>query len=149
MIQNPHGKPPGAANGVTHLIIKSRPESVKNARDFVGLWFDAQGFDETAAGIAVIVASELVTNAHLHGTGENDDITVRLYRSDAGPMIEVWDGGDDEPKMRHGGIDLESTSGRGLAMIDRIACMWGYDFRVSGGKTVWALLCENYKEPAA
>ncbi len=89
----------------------------------------------TGADIAVLVLSELVTNAVLHGA-EPIDAFVR-YHDDA-LRIEVFDGGRDSselgPVEPRGG---RQAGGRGLQIVDSLSRSWGIT-KHDDGKTVWA-----------
>jgi len=82
-------------------------------------------------GRAVLLASELTTNAVLHARTE-----LRLaYRALPGGLrVEV---GDSSPAMpiakRYG---LEAATGRGLTLLGSLAQRWGIDI-VPDGKVVW------------
>jgi anti-sigma regulatory factor (Ser/Thr protein kinase) len=84
---------------------------------------------------AVLLVDELVANALVHA-GTPVDVTVE---QGAGYVrIEVADGTTEIPHQRDVGSD--ATSGRGLALVDRIASGgWGVD-PTAAGKTVWFAL---------
>jgi hypothetical protein len=81
---------------------------------------------------AVLVADELATNAHRHGSAPR---TGRLYLVNGGHglLIEVDDSGQAQPRM------AESAGRRGLPLVDRLASRWGVR-RHPRHKTVWAEL---------
>lgn len=81
---------------------------------------------------AVLVADELVSNAHRHGEAPR---TCRLGLLDQGRRlrIEVDDASPAQPRMR----TPDSTGGRGLVLVDRLATAWGVQ-RHAHHKTVWA-----------
>lgn len=84
---------------------------------------------------AVLLVSELVTNAVRHG---GPPIVVEL--ACAGPRglgVRVSDGSPQLPALRHG--DLSEESGRGLALVDLVSDGWGIEPGTSG-KTVWFVL---------
>ncbi len=87
------------------------------------------------ASVALLVLSELVTNAVLHGT---DPIDVLVSSEGDLMRIEVSDGGsgpgDFGPGANRGPDDL---GGRGLQIVDSLARRWGI-VRRDDGKTVWA-----------
>lgn len=83
---------------------------------------------------AVLLVSELATNALIHGrTG----FTVRLHRDGSQLRISVRDGDVIHPRSSSRG-EL-ATSGRGLGLIAAISRNWG-SVPIRGGKTVWAVL---------
>ncbi|MFC9970188.1 ATP-binding protein [Spirillospora sp. NPDC127200] len=138
MITKTAHKSPEPEKLLATLMIESRPESIKKARDFVGRWFDGQGMSPSVAYIAKTAVTELVTNAHRHGTEPGEQITVRLYLSDAGPVIEVLDPSAKLPTVHP--LNLTSEDGRGLAMLSLLVETWGFNAVAGGGKAVWALL---------
>jgi hypothetical protein len=80
---------------------------------------------ERAASDALTVATELATNAYVHGTGA---ITLRIERLSDRLRIEVFDEG--RPRL----IDVDSRSGtsggrRGLHMVDEVSLAWGANQR--------------------
>ncbi len=82
---------------------------------------------------AVLVVTELVTNALLHG---GPPVRLRLRQVDDGVRLEVADGGADAPvTARRSSVAM---TGRGLALVDALSRSWGVDDREAGGKTVWA-----------
>ena len=83
---------------------------------------------------AMLVVSELVTNALLHGGG-SCELAVRMIGSVL--RIEVADDAARSPDLL--AADKDSESGRGLLIISSLAEAWGVDAR-SKGKVVWAEL---------
>ena len=82
---------------------------------------------------AVLVVSELVTNAVAHGSG---DVSVTLARFSERLRIEVHDQGDGQ--VTSDPAPLEATGGRGVYIVSQVADRWGVDCPAGGGKTVWA-----------
>ncbi|GAA1524596.1 hypothetical protein GCM10009678_02320 [Actinomadura kijaniata] len=130
--------PPAAFTDPSTLMIISAPESIKTARDFARGWLDAKGYECEAVGVALLVINELVTNAYRHGSAPGGVISVRLYLSADGPVVEVRDGSDAEPRALP--LTLERFSGRGLAIVSELTKAWGVRHLASGGKTVYAVL---------
>jgi anti-sigma regulatory factor (Ser/Thr protein kinase) len=94
---------------------------------------------------AILVASELVTNAVVHSGGSPaDTIQVRtvLIRGDV--SISVHDPGlsDDTPHLRD--ADVWQASGRGLRIVNQLARHWG--FERDRGYRVWAELATGRGE---
>ncbi len=79
----------------------------------------------------VLVVSELVTNAILHGGAAEQ---LRLRRTDRRVVIEVFDHGRRMPHPR--AADFKAESGRGLHLVARLADRWGAR-PVGAGKAVW------------
>ncbi|MFJ4541740.1 ATP-binding protein [Streptomyces tibetensis] len=97
--------------------------------------------DETADAIR-LVASELITNAVVHGEGP---VTVTLYHRPGRLVIDVVDGNPAAPQTSCARAD--QVSGRGLALVEHLAsrCAWepaGY------GKRVWAEIALPTVAPA-
>lgn len=83
---------------------------------------------------ALLVLSELVANAVLHGRGP---IVVALERLTGGVRIEVCDEGDGAVSVVRGPLDR--VSGRGLMIVDHVTDRWGVD-PAGDGLSVWAEL---------
>lgn len=97
--------------------------------------------DETADGIR-LVASELITNAVVHGEGP---ITVALFHRPGRLVIEVLDASPVTPQPNCAGADDES--GRGLLLVDALAARTGWASS-DRGKRVWADLALPKPAPA-
>ncbi|MFH8480384.1 ATP-binding protein [Streptomyces sp. NPDC018055] len=87
-----------------------------------------------------LCASELATNALLHGVAPGREFSVRLDLTDDLVRLEVRDGGDGQPLVQP--PEEDSCSGRGLFLVGELASEFGVDHLV--GKTVWAA----FKRPA-
>ncbi|MBQ0988428.1 ATP-binding protein [Streptomyces sp. F63] len=87
--------------------------------------------DDTADAIR-LVASELITNAVVHGEGP---VTVTLYHRPGRLVIDVLDANPSAPQRSCARADAES--GRGLALVELLAsrCAWE---PAGQGKHVWA-----------
>jgi serine/threonine-protein kinase RsbW len=100
-------------------------------RDFVGDFVR----DEPHAEDALLLASELATNAVRYGIG---DFTVAVVRLDAVLRVEVCDRSPVRPTMAPPRGDADD-GGRGLRIVDAVALEWGTEPR-SAGKAVWFTL---------
>ncbi|GAB7180894.1 ATP-binding protein [Kitasatospora sp. Ki12] len=91
---------------------------------------------------ALILLSELVTNACRHARGPRDRlIGVRVLLPTRSVLrIEVSDASSKLPALRHAAPDDES--GRGLELVAALATSWGAHPRGDGyiGKTTWCEL---------
>ena len=83
---------------------------------------------------AVLIASELVTNAVLHA---RTSISLKLLYEGGKLRIEVYDENTRVPVQS--ACPPDATSGRGLALVSALAGAWGIDHS-GDGKTVWAEL---------
>jgi len=130
-----------ASSGHHALVVSPGPESVKAARDFTAATLRGWRVDSLVEE-AVIVASELVTNAIRHGTGavapEADTASVELaWRRDATRVVcVVTDGSSKPPVLGESGMCAES--GRGLQVVQALAAAWGWFMLGEGEKAVWA-----------
>jgi anti-sigma regulatory factor (Ser/Thr protein kinase) len=125
-------KSPAMPNHV--LAVESFPpeaRSVGDARRFVRSTFRGLAADD-AVETAVLLTSELVTNAVLHACSivqvvlTNPRGALRAAVSDSSPHMPVV-----KPVSGSSG-----ESGRGLQLIDRLAEKWGVEVG-HPGKTVW------------
>jgi anti-sigma regulatory factor (Ser/Thr protein kinase) len=106
------------------------PEAVAAARSFVigALPLASSDLVEDAA----LVASEMVTNAVLHGDSafrvhvSSDVLGVRIAVEDAVAGVVV-------PRI----AEPDALNGRGLVIVDALSTRWGCEPR-PGGKLVWA-----------
>ena len=85
-----------------------------------------------AADDAVLIVSELVTNAVVHGAG---DVTLDVVVADDAVRVEVADREPELPDVLDYQADAES--GRGLLIVSKLARRWGVR-PVDNGKVVWA-----------
>jgi anti-sigma regulatory factor (Ser/Thr protein kinase) len=112
------------------LSLPADPSSVSKARRFVRAALDGAGGAEFDEG-AVLLVSELVTNALLHArTGP--EVILRLDGDSL--WIGVRDGSPVVPAPKRYRVD--AATGRGLQLVERIAARWGVDSDGSG-KVVW------------
>lgn len=131
-----HGESGGTvvqAGEVPTLVLEADERAPGVARRFVGEQFQQWGLGD--AYTAQLIASELVTNALLHGQGP---IVVRVLRDerDGMPVLEVWDGGDGLPVVRP--ESDTAINGRGLLMVAGLAEEWGTRPLLMKGKITWA-----------
>jgi two-component sensor histidine kinase len=88
--------------------------------------------------LAVLIASELVTNAQLYGAGR---IELRLSRTRDQLWIEVSDGGSGRPLAST--LDADAERGRGLRLIDGLLALHGGRWGVTerrAAKTVFVVI---------
>ncbi|GHG44704.1 SpoIIE family protein phosphatase [Streptomyces griseocarneus] len=110
--------------------------SVAAARAFVRDTLQGWGFPDIIDD-AVVLTSELVTNAVVHAGTHADVLCVRM---NTGVRVEVADRYPErevplqEPGRQFGSVDREG--GRGLLLCAAIASRWGVEYTATA-KTVW------------
>ncbi|MEU5050599.1 SpoIIE family protein phosphatase [Streptomyces sp. NPDC021096] len=110
--------------------------SVAAARAFVRDTLQGWGFPDVIDD-AVVLTSELVTNAVVHAGTAADVLCIRM---DAGVRVEVADRYPERelpvqsPARQFGGVDREG--GRGLLLCAALAARWGVEYSATR-KTVW------------
>jgi anti-sigma regulatory factor (Ser/Thr protein kinase) len=88
---------------------------------------------------AVLVVSELVTNAVVHArVPPGREILTCFVRQDGGVRIEVHDASGVWPVRRV----PDESGGYGLLLVERLAFRWGVAERNGVGKAVWALVVD-------
>ncbi|NNN37004.1 SpoIIE family protein phosphatase [Streptomyces sp. S3(2020)] len=92
---------------------------------------------------AVVVVSELVTNAVVHA-GTDVDLECRLENATGALVVEVSDQHPSRAPRDSAGEQSYGTPeyGRGLRLVAALAESWGITYR-KGTKTVWARLTEE------
>ncbi|MFF7095314.1 ATP-binding protein [Streptomyces rubradiris] len=112
--------------GIESEVPPARREIVDKVRAWGG------PLDEEAADAIRLVASELITNAVVHGEGP---ITVTLVNRSGRLVIDVLDGDPSVPRTR--GAQADDENGRGLALVRLLSarCAWE---PAGAGKRVWA-----------
>lgn len=132
--------PPPLGQAPTNLPVISRrfpaaPDQVRPARTFVA---DLLGDDHPLRDDAVLLTSELATNAVEHPTGPGDrprEFLLTVTFVPHGVLITVQDPGSAHiPCPKNPGPD--ATGGRGLALVNTLATRWGFH-RDSIGTVIW------------
>lgn len=116
----------------THWTVWRLTNAVLHARRFAARTLRSWGLDEDLDA-ALLVVSELVTNAIAHTQGEvRLDLTLSADRL----RIAVNDASPRSP-VKPANVDWEATGGRGLLIVEATTASWG-SVPLSGGKQVWA-----------
>ncbi len=120
------------------VVLPPSPRSVGVARWLIGEWcapwVNAHELAEDTVESALLLASEVVTNAVIHGDGMVHVAVSRLNGSAL--RVEVSDAGGGMPLVN--GQRPDAESGRGMAMVELLSSRWGTDLGVGPlGKTVW------------
>jgi anti-sigma regulatory factor (Ser/Thr protein kinase) len=103
--------------------------SAKAARDSIQQAL--AGVDPTVVESVVLMVSELTTNAILHARTE---FTLEIETSADELRVTVSDAGPGDPALKTPA--RETTTGRGLQIVERLADQWGIADG-SPGKAVW------------
>jgi anti-sigma regulatory factor (Ser/Thr protein kinase) len=122
-----------AAVPAIHISLPQTAASPAEARHLVSR-FAAENDLDQHSGAALLVLSELVTNAVLHG---EEPIDVYVSRDGDVLRIEVSDGGNRTDSVAPRSQDDPRPGGRGLHIVNSLAQRWGTTDR-DDGKTVWA-----------
>jgi anti-sigma regulatory factor (Ser/Thr protein kinase) len=85
--------------------------------------------------VAILLTSELVTNAILHDAGQNITLAVRCTRGHL--RVDVYDMSCSMPVVVDAPADAEA--GRGLMLVATLSDEWGF-FRTPAGKAVYFTL---------
>ncbi|HEY2173777.1 MAG TPA: ATP-binding protein [Mycobacteriales bacterium] len=121
------------------LALPSGPYAPGRARDFVR---DSSAFrTQSSRDSAVLMVSELVTNAVLHG---RPPIVLTVERVWSGVQISVADDHPDEPVL--GPPSRTAVVGRGMPVIDALAASWGVRRRPIG-KSIWIRVADDEADP--
>ncbi|MFR0357277.1 SpoIIE family protein phosphatase [Streptomyces sediminimaris] len=114
--------------------LPAREDAAARARALVSSVLRRWHTGDQARDSALLVISELVTNAVLFGA---EPVTVRLVRAGGRLTCEVADTGNGRPRLRR--AELLDDHGRGLHVIHKLTTRWGVRW-TSTGKAVWAEL---------
>ncbi|MYT30043.1 MULTISPECIES: ATP-binding protein [unclassified Streptomyces] len=123
--------------------------TVAEARRFTRTTLEAWRMCPHLADNAVLVVSELVSNALRHGAADPLDMGfnflseerfchawLALTRQERGVLCAVSDGGTRAPVLRP--QEALAESGRGLHLVNQLSDSWGWTPPDHSGKTVWA-----------
>ncbi|MGW4516518.1 SpoIIE family protein phosphatase [Streptomyces sp. NPDC004393] len=139
-----------ALHTVVRTTLPGGPLAPGAARRFVraalSAWAEAaepDTFTERLADDALVVVSELVTNAVVHA-GTDVDIVCRLHETEDEPpglLVEVSDHHPSRPVRDDAAEHTYGIPeyGRGLRLVGALATAWGITYRTAT-KTVWAQL---------
>jgi anti-sigma regulatory factor (Ser/Thr protein kinase) len=118
------------------------PESAGVARDFTAAALRKWHLDSLISD-AVLIASELVTNAISHGTKSAapqppGSVELTWSYQVSRLICVIIDRAAEPPVMAP--ADDEAESGHGLRIVGALAAAWGWTMLGTGEKAVWAAL---------
>jgi PAS domain S-box-containing protein len=125
-----------AVHDVHRLPFDRRAESAALTRGFTAGALHGAGWSANV-DTAVLLVSELVTNAIRHATGPYA-LVVTFREGEVELAVEDTDPGRPDPRQP----DPLSESGRGLLLVDALATAWGVR-TFPGGKVTWFTLTDS------
>ncbi|MFF7982863.1 ATP-binding protein [Streptomyces sp. NPDC007901] len=136
------GPPPELTSSARRVdfVLPAAAASVAEARRRVRRHLGTWHLDSDSRDTAVLVVSELFTNAVLHSNGQA--VTCVLAVAEGQLFIQVEDGNTEQttPKPRH--VPVHDEGGRGLMLVEAVSRRWGVSRSEDrgGGWIVWATL---------
>ncbi len=131
------GMEAGAASCSTcapaRCVLAASPTAPSLAREFLRRWACPDHL--TDADDALLLVSELVTNALIHGA---PPIRLTMRRAHSRTIVRVSDSGHQPILLQHP-VAADAMSGRGLRLLEAIATEWGVDTNAHG-QSVWFAL---------
>ncbi|MBM9618380.1 ATP-binding protein [Streptomyces zhihengii] len=122
----------------------STPRGARLARRLVSHRMHEWGHPYEGHGneAVTLVAAELVANAVTHGHVPGRDFHLRLTATREAARVEVTDTRSDrQPAAGPRPAAPDGESGRGLLLVEALACDWGVTPRATApGKAVWAVV---------
>jgi anti-sigma regulatory factor (Ser/Thr protein kinase) len=125
---------PSAAASERQADLEPVPSSVGMARSLVRE--SLAGFDSDARDVALLLTSELVTNAILHA---RTPVQLGVLVDGDRALVCVADRLAESPALSPRAHSHDRPGGRGLALVEDLADTWGTT-TYTGGKTVWFVL---------
>lgn len=125
--------------------LPARVEFVSRARQLAQARLNSWGIDGDVHDTALLVVSELVTNAVVHTGGQL--VACELLNRAEQLRITVRDQGSAPtgPRVRR---VAEEERGRGLLLVEAVSSAWGaYESRAGQGRAVWADLAYGTEKP--
>ena len=119
------------------VTIAPAPESARAAREFTTATLRKWHLDSLISD-AVLITSELVTNAINHGGQAGAPLELTWSYQVSRLILVVADRAAEPPVMTV--ADADAESGHGLQIVATLAAAWGWTMLGTGEKAVWAAL---------
>jgi anti-sigma regulatory factor (Ser/Thr protein kinase) len=127
------------------VVVPHDARSASVARHHLSRDMNAHRVDDSLAGDAELLLSELVGNAVRHARPLPGGVVRVAWEVAAREVVlRVTDGGSTNghrPQIAM--ADTDSVSGRGLTIVAALAARWGVEPTV-GGQSVWAVLASGH-----
>ena len=127
----------GEASRTQVIELDGDPDAPARGRHAVTAVLDEWGCEPGSREDLLLVVSELVTNAVVHGA---EPIRVTMVRARQRVRVEVTDGAAAASPHGNPRPPTDAETGRGLSVVTRLAVAWGWRASPGRGKTVWAEL---------
>jgi anti-sigma regulatory factor (Ser/Thr protein kinase) len=118
-------------SAAAEAVMPNRPDSTPAARVFLSRLLNGWGLAEEVIDDASLLATELVSNAVRHGSGQ---VTLQVEVDQGVLQVRVHDDAVELPVVHD--VDPTSLGGRGLFIVECVADEWGSD-PADAGKSVW------------
>ncbi|MCU1497923.1 MAG: Regulatory protein [Acidimicrobiales bacterium] len=118
-------------NQLVHFTASTAAD-LRGIREGLGDVLRRRGFGDVRVGDAVLMVSELITNAlvHAHSTAE-----ISVDREGAGVRVAVTDQSPARPVVRP--ADPRRVGGNGMRIVEALSDTWGTISHANAGKEVW------------
>ncbi|MER7516930.1 ATP-binding protein [Streptomyces sp. NPDC126499] len=134
------------------MAVPHGPAGVGEARHRMREQLSRSGMSESVVDDAVLILSELLSNACRHGrplgrdanVGEGDVRAAWSIDKAGGLRVEVTDGGGPTRPVP-ATPSVTARGGRGLNIISALAQDWGVRDSATGEVTVWVLVTEGHR----
>ena len=122
------------------LELGGEREDVREGRRFLTDILGKLGWEDRVDDASLLL-SELLANVALHA---RTSCAVVVNSTSDHLRVDVEDRSPVLPRVQHFSID--TTTGRGLRLVEKLADTWGVD-PINGGKTVWFCMRHETAEP--
>jgi anti-sigma regulatory factor (Ser/Thr protein kinase) len=124
-----HESSTGMTPAVARVVLPATPVAARQARQVVAA--QCLSWDREVVDTALLLTSELVTNAVIHG---HSDVQLEVRTDGARLRVDVADDNSRLPRQKP--ADHDALDGRGLQIVELLATRWGVHEELLG-KTVW------------